>query len=251
LPAGATPAIVTAEIWQAAQNRLAANAGQTARNQNRPYLLRGMVLCGVCNRSMWSSPEKGRRTYRCSSRSTPDGPCGGRRAPAELLEEWAWGKISAVLRDPSIIAQELERRREAGPDKHLEVSLENARRHVTKVEQQQQRLIRQFRMSENSAVPWELVEREVAQAQKELEQWKATVADLEQRLRDQQAEVLQLDALKEYCQRVSQNLDDATFEDQRMAFEALGVRITANARDWTLNGNVPIDQGAGVVATTC
>ena len=90
---------------------------------------------------MHSTPEKGKRTYRCGSRYKAIGTCGGKRVPAEPVEEWVWERVGAILRDPSIIAEELRRCQEEGTDDVLEADLEAAKRALAKVEKQQERLI--------------------------------------------------------------------------------------------------------------
>ena len=79
LPEGVTPALVDRDLWEATQKQRASNTGAETRNQARPYLLRGMVVCAVCGRKMRPSPEsRGRLIYRCTSRETPSGPCGSK-----------------------------------------------------------------------------------------------------------------------------------------------------------------------------
>ena len=83
------------------QVRLATNKGESTRNQTRPYLLRGLMVCASCGRKLRSSPEHGRRTYRCASRETPAGPCGAPRVPADEVERWVWDEVAAILQDPA------------------------------------------------------------------------------------------------------------------------------------------------------
>ncbi len=42
---------------------------------------------------------------------------------------------------------------------------------------------------------------------------------------------------------MAQNLESFGFEEQRMALEALGVRIKANGRDWQLTCSIPTGSG--------
>ena len=44
----AVPAIVTLEVWEAAQEVLRSNRITCRRNENRPYLLRGLIIRGLC-----------------------------------------------------------------------------------------------------------------------------------------------------------------------------------------------------------
>jgi DNA invertase Pin-like site-specific DNA recombinase len=61
--------LISAELFEAAQARRRANArpGTTrkARQTRRPYLLRGLLRCGLCDRRMQGSWNHGRPYYRC------------------------------------------------------------------------------------------------------------------------------------------------------------------------------------------
>ena len=103
-----------AATWEAAQLRLETNRGQDNRDNARPYLLRGAIRC-TSGQPMRTSPEHGKRTYRCASRETARAPAVAAGYPLDECEASAWAQIAAVLRDPSIIAAEYERQRAAGP----------------------------------------------------------------------------------------------------------------------------------------
>ena len=96
----------------------------------------------------------------------------------------------------------------------------------------------------HSRVSSVVAEREISRAEKEKQQLRATIAEIERRLAEQQQAIGQLDALKTYCERVAQNLESFGFEEKRMALEALGMRVKGNGRDWQLTCSVPT--GAGV-----
>lgn len=64
LPDGITPPIVSAEVWQAAQEALRERRAVLAtRNAARPYLLRGLVWCANCGRRMYGSVENTSTTH--------------------------------------------------------------------------------------------------------------------------------------------------------------------------------------------
>src|SRR5215217_6742518 len=52
LPDGVTPAIVAPALWDAVERRLSSNTGANTRNEQRPFLLRGMVRCAQCGSAM-------------------------------------------------------------------------------------------------------------------------------------------------------------------------------------------------------
>lgn len=252
LPDGAVPAIVSADVWQAAQEALATRkAAHATRNASRPYLLRGMVYCGVCQRRMYGSIEssaQGLRVYRCSSRDTATGACGGARVPADAVEQWAWDEVSSILRNPERIAQEVRRRQEEGPDATLTSDREAAQKRLTAITRKQKEYMRRYSDDTSGAFPWELVEREVKRLEAEQAQWSATLAELDARLAQQELASEQLIALHDYCARVSYNLDAFGFAEKRLALEALDVRVSGNARSWNISGSIPIDDMPGVTS---
>lgn len=109
--------------------------------------------------------------YRCSSRFTPHGACGGKRVPAAPCEDFVWGRVSAILNKPEIITAELKRLQDEGPDAQLQADLESARRELARIEKGQQRLISRFRQAADDDL-WPLIEREIAEAGREKGQFK-------------------------------------------------------------------------------
>jgi site-specific DNA recombinase len=246
LPEGTTPAIVTIETWAAAQARLKVGTSAQTRNTVRPYLLRGVIFCSVCGCRMHASPERGRPMYRCSSRDRIGWPCGGKRVPGADVEWWAWSQLETILRDPSTIITEIERRQQNGPDATLQNSRESAARMLVKLEKQRERLVRRYAEAGDDDFPWELVEREIARVESERRAAQATVAEIDARVAEQEQAIVQLDALRSYCDRVGANLDAADFAIKRNAVEALVERIEANGREWTLIGSIPTNIEAGI-----
>ena len=104
----------------------------------------------------------------------------------------------------------------------------------------QERLLRSFAAAENDSFPVELVQREVSRLEQEKTQVRATVAELERRIAQQDSALDQVEALSAYCERVARNIDTFGFEEKRLALEALGVRVVANGRDWQLHGTIPL-----------
>lgn len=249
LPEGTTPAIVTSELWAAVQARLESNKGDSTRNRKHFYLLRGLIRCAVCGQKMRPEPEHNYRVYRCYSRDTPAGPCGGKRAPAEIVEAGIWEAVASRLRDPSIIAAELKRRRDEEPDVTLSSDLEAARRMLSRLEKQQAGLARRLADSPEDDSLWELVQREIKRIESEKQAIGNSIGEMEQRLETERQAVVQLDSLRAYCERVAHNLDAFGPEEKRLALEAMGVQITANGREWEGRGSIPFGaSSAGVVS---
>jgi site-specific DNA recombinase len=252
LPAGVVPAIVSEELWQQAQDAVQKQKGDRTRNEQIPYLLRGLVYCGHCGRKMWASWQRRNgsnphapkvRTYRCSSHNSPEGLCGGRVVNAEKCETWVWEQVSSALRNPDLIAAEAKRKQEEGPDETLTADLEATRRELAKRDKKQADLMRRFTSSDDDTFPWEVVQHEVARLEREKRQLRAELDEMEGRLRAQEAATHQLEALAIYCARVAGNLDTFGFTEKRLALEALRVRVSADGQKWTLTGAVPVGEG--------
>ena len=125
---GIAPAIVTADEQTAVLAQLARNQAQAARNNHNPEatLLRaGFVRCGHCgwtmgvSRSTLSSrcPQP---QYRCDARARHAHGCPIPVIGTNTLDAAVWQRVVQVLRDPQLIAREVETlRADGGLDRDL------------------------------------------------------------------------------------------------------------------------------------
>lgn len=279
LPDGVTPAIVSPELWQMAQDAISSHAAVTEmRNERRFYLLRGLVWCGVCGRRMEANIETALRRdgtrrrvriYRCASRQTDMRPCGGSRVPAEWAETAVWRRVCELLRS-DVWQRDLQDAQAtemptARSDDPLTRDLKAAERQVLRIEGRQADLLRRYTASaeparddggtdsDDAGFPWELVEREVARLEREKRQWRATVVELEQRISQRQASAAQIAERREYLTLLRPALDTLAPEEQRVVLETLLARVTANGRAGEVWLDLPTRAGenatSGVVAT--
>ncbi len=260
LPEGVTPPIVSPELWLAANHAVEAQDGAWARNVERPYLLRGRILCAICTKPLQPSwhyrsggyPDSGRvSTYRCSSHRAPNMPCAGKVVPADAIDAWAREEVTKRLRNPGVIAAEVQRRQEQGPDAILTDDLAKARREVARCEREQHKLVAKLRTAEDTTSRlWSLVEAEVDALEGDREDWQKTIRQIEDRMAEQQLAEAHLEAVRDYCARVSGNLEHFGVEERRLALDALTVTVTATGKDsagWDLDGAIPL---YGEVAAT-
>jgi site-specific DNA recombinase len=112
------PALVAAEQFELVQRRLAANQRSARRSTIHPYLLRGLVSCGVCRLACTgvtrTATDTRYRYYRCLGKqarvsSGRASCCPARFIPATQLDELVWADLCAVLTQPDLAAQALER----------------------------------------------------------------------------------------------------------------------------------------------
>jgi site-specific DNA recombinase len=251
LPEGTTPAIVTPEIWNAVQRALESNRGEDTRNEARPDLMRGHVFCGVCGRKMYGQSEHGGyRIYRCPSRNTPAGNCGGKRIAAERCESLVWSKIADILRDPETIKLELKRRKDEGEDEaaHLLADMESAKQALQNIEGELKRLVRRAATADDDL--WTMFQEQINLKKNERQRLAGLVAETEARIAAQNADAASLTALTEYCERVRGNLDKFGFDDKRLALKALNLKVIGNGPDYRVDVSFPVSQVAGDMPQT-
>lgn len=131
-------AVFTEEEFARLRQITLSNKAYSARNSKREYLLRGMLKCaapvegGVCGKSMcgWAGgtwlkerqPRGGRTRsegigyYRCCSRWSKAGRCGGRSVNAARLEEAVWGWCLDAVADPEAHLDDVRARLRSEPD---------------------------------------------------------------------------------------------------------------------------------------
>jgi site-specific DNA recombinase len=112
------PALVSPEQFDLVKARLAANQRSARRSTTHPYLLRGLVSCGVCRLSCSgvtrTASDTRYRYYRCLGKlakvsSGRSRCCPARFIPASQLDELVWADLCAILAQPDLVAQALER----------------------------------------------------------------------------------------------------------------------------------------------
>lgn len=103
-------AIVSEELWEAAQQALARNRIM-AKNTNRIYMLRSKIVCGVCGLKFCGSWNRRSAWYRCNGRLTDRGPtegrCPSKMVKGEYLDTLVWEDIERSLRNPGELLEEL------------------------------------------------------------------------------------------------------------------------------------------------
>src|SRR3954451_4024215 len=111
----AVPALISQEVFERVQARLATNSHQARRSTGHDYLLRTLVSCGECRlqcQGRFRAP--GYFYYMCNGRQRPvvsghDERCHARYIPAEQLDGVVWADLCEVVQHPDLITQALER----------------------------------------------------------------------------------------------------------------------------------------------
>ena len=170
------------------------------------------------------------RYYRCRATtptSVSPASCNARYIPADEPEEWVYDRLSKIVRDPSILAAELEGHLLDGVgDTSREIA--SLRREVRKLVEQQGRLMDQ---RGNELIHQEILESRFAPLKALYDEKLRSLQVLQeqQRLRDDASVVRE--RTEEYCRQLEEKLENLDFDARRALLGVFGVRVEASRDD--------------------
>ena len=220
------PALVSVEEWDAAVSALDSRKGvfQT-RNEARPALLRGLIVCAGCGQPMAPDWQYGSRlVYRCSSRNKPEGSCGRGSVQGEAVEAAAWQQVAGFLADPASVLHELKQQQERGPDPKVTAALKRLGTEREKAKLKQARLVDLYA---EGGLTMDAVKDSLAQVGRDTERLDSEIAELERRLQAQAATTMKVRSLIVWCQAKARTLGQTPFAEKRRLMEELGVVVQA------------------------
>ncbi len=242
----ATPPIISHQIFEAAQMYLKRNKELSQRNRKRDYLLSGYIFCRCGARyqgylKKWKDNGKpnSQRWYRCGKSQsivTPD-PCLNRQLHGPKIEEAIWREIETRLSKPEMLLQALEMKgKESEQLTTLQNRIAQAQTQLENRTKQKERIWRAFELTGDEGAFKKDVER-LEQEVRALEQEKS---ELEQKIEAYQNYEIDAKRVKEACKLYSDNLKNMTYQDKRLALEALQIRVVVEEDKIVLNGIIPM-----------
>jgi site-specific DNA recombinase len=235
------PALVPAEQFDLVARRLAANQRSARRSTTHPYLLRGLVSCGICRLSCSgvtrTASDTRYRYYRCQGKRAPVSSgrlrcCPARFIPATQLDELVWADLCAVLHRPELVAQALERARSGAwvPEelRRRQATLGHVRAGVTR---QRQRLLEAYLAEVIDLAAFQRQDHLLAQQAADLLAREREVAAHGERLLEVSAIARSMTTV---LQRLRASLDQAAFAQRRQLVELLIDRVVVT------NGQVEV-----------
>lgn len=229
LPDGTVPELVTAAVFNAVQERLRLNKLRVTRNNRAPHLtlLRGgYVHCGICGYTMHAGYSTGGRrgygavVYECGHAPMADAARCRFTMRAALLDSAVWKHVETLLKQPEVIALELERMRAEDPSAQ---DLSTVERDISNVARQQLNLVEQLANVSGSVtdlVTQKLNTLEALRRQLEIEQ--QVVLSRQEAWAAALGRIGELDA---WVANVAANLDALTYDEKRLALDALNVQV--------------------------
>jgi site-specific DNA recombinase len=228
------PALVSEELFGAAQSQLEENR---QRRRDRPgrgrYLLQGLIVCKRCGYGCYGKPvsrasAKGKvpyAYYRCTGsdayRFGGERLCWNKQIRTDILDASVWEDVSRLLSEPERVRTEYERRlQRTGADESLELE------HINKLIKNSKKLIsRLIDAYGDGLLDKSEFEPRILAAKERLAKW-------DDECRRQMSEVTQeadlrlvIGQLEEFARRVSEGLQEPSWETRREVVRALVKRV--------------------------
>jgi site-specific DNA recombinase len=240
------PAIVTRELFDRVQAKIAQNRSFARRNNTATnYLLRALVSCGACRLACQArrALPAGKTYYICTGKSLQvrqrlGCTCRSKFIPADVLDELVWSDLADLLRHPDRMAQALRRAAGGlGLPQELQARRENLRRGRSSLAGQIERLTEAY-------LSGVLRLDEYRRRRAELERRDEALAAHEELLLGEASRSAELggylDSARSFAERVQAGLDAATFERRRQLVELLIDRVVVTGDDVEIRYVFPI-----------
>jgi len=239
-----TPAIISQELFDAAQKQLEVNHHKTVRTTKHEYLLRGHLRCRQCGRTYvgvpWKTRQHGRvyvqPGYRCRGKLRLFAPlerCHNKGWSAKKLEGLVWTELERFLSNPDLILSQLEKqRREADQAGVFEAELERVERQLKAIDREQHQLL-QWALK---GFPEEQVEMENRRLNKARETLKAQKAELEAQIKACRDAAVNIPDLECFVERMQAGIATLDFEGKCLALDALSITVWLDGENIEVTG---------------
>lgn len=257
----AAPALVSVQLWDQTQEGLRQNLRFSPRNAKHPYLLRGLIKCGMCGHvysGMTSSD--GHAYYRCPAKykygaaafTAAGTRCAAKPVCGRDLERVVWEDIEGFLRHPGAVIEALRERMQGQEEQEgaIRVEVEQLEGRLHGLDHERDTMLTLYRKGRIDSAA---LDRQLDQIAPEEKAIRLRLALLQSQLGNAEARAEQLNTaealLRELCQRLDNGL---TWETKRRIVELLveQVRVDTIEREGVREAEVHITYRFGPI-TTC
>jgi site-specific DNA recombinase len=234
------PSLVNEAVWQRAQERLMSNQQFAPRNNKRHfYLLRSMLVCGTCGRTLVGRTASGRVSYYCTNQGknrSPDVPPHSCSIAGQIVEPLVWEAISTLLHNPALLADAWHSQVATDEEAPGEADRLQARQRA--LERQWTRLLDAFQDNLLDKAELELRKARLDQEQQALAQ---RLQQLTQQARREQAKAQMLDDFATFCQQIEATIIDLTPDVKQEVIRLLIDHIVVDRDAITIKHIIPTD----------
>jgi site-specific DNA recombinase len=233
------PALIAEDRWQQAQERLSMHQKFASRNTRRFYLLRSLLVCDLCGRTLVGRYSKSHVVYYCSSRGKnryPDVPAHNRSISAKIIEPLIWQAVRDLLHNPTLLSDAWESQNQAKA-----VAPDEADRLQSRLKALDRQWIRLLDLFQEEQIE----KTELARRKERLDQERQTIEQRLQQLtslvRREQAKRQMLEDFATFCQQVEAGLSNPTPELQQEVIRLLIDHVVVGEDEIVIKHIVPTD----------
>ena len=230
------PAIVSEDLFDVVQEQLIENKKRNRkRSRGARYLLQGLLVCKKCGYAYYGKPVslsagKGKKRsyayYRCTGtdgyRFGGQRVCHNKQVRTDLLEESVWQDVCSLLKDPQRVEQEYKRRLTTRKKGVEWSSIEQLRALIKKVKRGIARLVDAY---QDGLIDKSEFEPRMQKLKKRLAKLQAEVKTQEKEESLQNELKLVISCMKEFADKVNNNLEEADWMTQREIIRSLVKQI--------------------------
>ena len=229
---GYSPRLVSDKLFQKVQERLAGVQARLNAFNKRQYMMTSYARCGKCGGPVsGAGGSRGNWYYRCSGawamKFGVDPKCDAKRVPGRWMEEQVWTSLVEMVLDPSGVISDLELNVQTGGG-DLGAEIERLQSEVARAEQEEVRLLGLYL---RGTIREELLDTQMVKLSDSLEDLRSRLAALEEQREREESVAEAGDRIREYCLRVSAELENLDVDGKRALMSRLGVDVLAVKRD--------------------
>jgi len=250
---GITPAIVSTEVFDDAQEQLAENRKAATRNNRRQYLLSGHVRCRRCGLAYVGSAAGNKRkdgsyrtVYKCEGTYRDyQKECKNKSWSTALLETIVLGRLEATLKKPEVIIDGLEEQRDDASQLGVfESQLQEAKSRLKGVERDQQELLRWAL----KGFPESQVEMENDKLNKARALIKAEISELESKIKAGKQALENIPNVEKAIREMNTNFSNMSYEEKRWTLNMLDITVWLDGQGVEVTGGIPIEPSVVVTS---
>ena len=243
------PAIISADVFELAQERLQKNKHFAMRNTKTSTLLQGLLVCGTCGYAIYrvSGPRTNVRGhklhyYRCSRserwRMGVNRVCYNRPIRQDYLDDLVWSQVARLLGNPELIRAEIDRRiQQAQQSNPIQVRKETLIKEQTRIKNGMDRLLDAY---QEGMIPLANLRQRIPDLRKREEALKAELQSLEMNFLDQQRRLHLTDNLEELLKRLHKSVNNLNLLERQKVLRLIVKEVIVSPKEIIIKHSIPI-----------
>jgi len=244
------PAIISDDLFDAVQEKLALNKQMSRRNNKKhPYLLRGKVSCGHCQLATVgrTSADGEYAYYNCGGKQPNhqtgrESRCHSRGIRVQKLDALVWHDMVEILTQPELVTVALQRSQSG---EWLPEALASKQKALQRTQRQiKGQLDRLTDAYLANVISLDEYERRRKPLENDIEALSKQMEQLKQQVVQQDSVAGMVSSLESFCRKIGKGVEQATFEQKRKLVELLIDRVIVTDQDVEIRYVLPTDPSA-------